>query len=125
MDKIVHFELPADDMSRASKFYSGVFGWGMQEVPEMKYTMIRTVEVDEKTQKPKEAGAINGGMFKRTTDLPVTVVTIDVSDIDAALEKVKGAGGTVVRPKVSVGPMGSIAYFKDTEGTVVGLFQNA
>lgn len=125
MDKIVHFELPADDVSRASTFYSGVFGWGMQEVPDMKYTMIHTVDIDEKTQTPKEAGAINGGMFKRTADLPVTVVTIDVSDIDAALEKVKAAGGSVVREKVSVGPMGFIAYFKDTEGNVVGLFQNA
>jgi hypothetical protein len=27
MSKVVHFEIPAEDMERASKFYENVFGW--------------------------------------------------------------------------------------------------
>mgnify|MGYP001598568886 CR=1 FL=1 len=48
MDKVVHFEVPADDMKRAQKFYSEVFGWGIQELPEMDYTIVQTMEMDEK-----------------------------------------------------------------------------
>lgn len=125
MNSIVHFELPTDNMARAGKFYQDVFGWQVQDMPEMKYAMAITTETDQQTQRPKNPGAINGGMFHRSADLPVSVVTIQVPDIDAAAEKLKVAGGTVVRPKVSVGDMGFIAYFKDTEGNVVGLWQNA
>lgn len=123
MQGVVHFEFPADDPGRASKFYQEIFGWQADAMPEMKYTMLITTEMGE-DHKPKQPGAINGGMFQRSADLPVTVVTIDVPDIDQALEDVTQHGGSVVRPKVSIGDnMGSIAYFKDTEGNVVGLWQ--
>ncbi|MBI4415048.1 MAG: VOC family protein [Candidatus Kerfeldbacteria bacterium] len=122
MNKVVHFEIPADDVERASAFYTNVFGWGMQSMPDMGYTLIRTVDVDEKTQMPKEAGAINGGMFKRTAELPVPVITIGVDDVDAALKKVDAKGGAILRGKMPVGDMGFVAYFKDTEGNVVGLW---
>ncbi|VVB85161.1 Uncharacterised protein [uncultured archaeon] len=29
MEKVVHFEIPADDLERAQKFYRNVFGWKM------------------------------------------------------------------------------------------------
>ena len=35
MDKVQHFEIPADDMARAKKFYGSVFGWRIQDVPGM------------------------------------------------------------------------------------------
>ena len=40
MDKVVHFEVPADDVSRAKKFYSEYFGWQMQDIPEMNEPII-------------------------------------------------------------------------------------
>ena len=58
MDKAVHFEIPADDLERAQKFYKSVFGWKMEQFPEMEYIMIRTTPVDEKHM-PVEPGAIN------------------------------------------------------------------
>jgi len=30
MDKVVHFEIPADDVDRAKDFYGSVFGWQLQ-----------------------------------------------------------------------------------------------
>ncbi len=27
MDRVVHFEIPADDLERAKKFYGSIFGW--------------------------------------------------------------------------------------------------
>jgi predicted enzyme related to lactoylglutathione lyase len=53
------------------------------------------------------------------------VVTIDVDDIDAALTKVGELGGKVVRAKMSVGDMGFAAYFTDSEGNLLGLWQTA
>lgn len=124
MNKVVHFEIPADDLSRAKKFYQDTFGWQLQDVPDMSYTMVRTTETDEKWM-PKEPGAINGGMLKRNDAVPVPSFAIDVGNLDEAIEKVKKAGGVIIKGKTSVGPMGFIAYFKDSEGNILSLWQNA
>ena len=123
-DKVVHFEIPADDLKRAEKFYEKTFGWSINSMPEMKYTIVRTAEVDEKFM-PKEVGSINGGMFKRTDDLKNVVITIDVKNIDKSLKIIEKNGGNILRKKTNVGDMGFVAYFKDTEGNIVGLWENA
>ena len=92
MGKVVHFEIPADDVSRAKKFYSTVFGWKMNDMPEMEYVMVGTTESDENGM-PKQPGAINGGMMKRQDPLKHPVVTIDVESIDRALADVKRTAG--------------------------------
>ncbi|TMI31921.1 hypothetical protein E6H29_04210 [Candidatus Bathyarchaeota archaeon] len=74
---------------------------------------------------PTEPGAINGGMTKRQDPVKNTVITIDVSDIDSSLKSIEKLGGKVVQKKQPVADMGFTAYFKDTEGNVVGLWQNA
>ena len=124
MGEVVHFEIPADDLSRAKKFYSTVFGWRANEMPEMEYAMIGTTESDENGM-PKQPGAINGGMLKRQDPVRHPVVTIDVENMDDALAKVKKNGGQIVREKLPVGEMGFAAYFKDSEGNVLGLWQNS
>jgi len=123
MGKVVHFEIPADDLSRAKKFYGSVFGWKMSEVPQMEYVMLGTTESDENGM-PRQPGAINGGMLKRQDPVRHPVVTIDVESIDDALAEVKKNGGQVVREKLPVGDMGFTAYFRDSEGNVIGLWQN-
>ena len=124
MDKIVHFEIPADNLARAKKFYSTVFGWKMNEMPEMDYVLVQTVEPNENGI-PKVPGAINGGMLKREDPVKSPVVTISVKSIDEAAKTIEKNGGKIIRPKMPVGDMGFAAYFKDTEGNAVGLWQNA
>jgi predicted enzyme related to lactoylglutathione lyase len=124
MDKVVHFEIPADNLARAKKFYNTVFGWNMNEMPEMDYVMVGTAESNENGM-PKEPGAINGGMLERQDPVKSIVVTIDVKDIDRAATMIEKNGGKIVRSKMPVGDMGFAAYFKDSEGNVVGLWQNA
>jgi len=123
MDKVVHFEIPFDDKEKCTEFYKKVFSWEIQDMPEMNYTIARSCEVDDK-QMAKEVGAINGGMFKRADDLKSPMLTINVSSIDETLDSVKENGGEVVREKSEVGDMGYIAYIKDSEGNVVGLWQD-
>ena len=126
MRKVVHFEIPADDVERAKRFYGSIFGWELQDVPGMDYTSLVTTPVDEQSQLPREPGAINGGLFRRSADAPSTpVVTIDVDSVDDALKQIEAAGGSVVRPRTELPGMGAFAYFTDPEGNVVGLWENA
>jgi uncharacterized protein len=124
MDKVVHFEIPADDQERAKKFYQDTFGWQLQDMPGMEYAIATTIEMDE-NQQPKEAGAINGGIGKRSERLNTPSFAIHVKDIDEALTKIKASGGSAVTEKMPVGEMGSMAYFKDSEGNVLSLWQAA
>ena len=52
MGKVVHFEIPTDDLERAKTFYGSVFGWQLQtmNMGDEDYTIAMTGPVDEKTQ---------------------------------------------------------------------------
>jgi uncharacterized protein len=123
MDSVVHFEIPFDDKARASKFYADTFGWKLADMPQMSYVMAQTAPSGE-NQMPKEPGAINGGLFARPKEAPHPVLYLAVSSIDQALKKVASAGGKVVTPKTPIPGMGAYARIADTEGNVVGLFEN-
>ena len=125
MSKVVHFEIPADDLDRAKNFYGSVFGWELQTMPmnEGEYTSVKTTDVDEQTQLPTEPGAINGGMFVRDERLTTPVITIDVDGIDDSLKQIEAEGGSTVTPRTAIPGMGAFAYFKDPEGNVMGLWE--
>jgi predicted enzyme related to lactoylglutathione lyase len=127
MDKVVHFEIPADDVARAKDFYSSVFGWQLNtmQIGEGEYTIVQTTPIDDNSQLPVEPGAINGGMMQRSADTPYPVITIGVDGIEASLKQVGAAGGSVVTPRTEIPGMGAFAYFKDPEGNVLGLWENA
>ena len=40
--KVVHFEVPYDDVDRATSFYKDIFGWQIQSVPELSYHLVST-----------------------------------------------------------------------------------
>jgi predicted enzyme related to lactoylglutathione lyase len=124
MGGVVHFEIPADDQERARNFYRQALGWRIDPMPEMNYNVVITTAMDEETGRPTEPGAINGGMMAREGDLRNPVITVDVDDIDATLKTVEQLGGSVIAPKDSIPGMGFFAYFKDTEGNIMGLWEN-
>lgn len=125
MGKVVHFEVPADDMERAKKFYQDVFGWKIMSVPmdAGKYEMVHTGPVDANMM-PTQTGFINGGMTMRSELKEGPVMIIDVENIDEHLVKIEAAGGVVVAPKMAVGNMGLYARVKDSEGNIIGVWQN-
>ena len=124
MDKVVHFEIPYDDLERAKKFYIEAFGWKINTIPEMNYNIVHTTDVDEK-QIPKEKGAINGGMYKRDKESSKTpVLVINVKDIDESLKKAEKFGAKIFRKKMEVGGMGLYAQIKDSEGNIIGVWQD-
>ena len=122
--RLVHFEVPFDDAERARGFYRDIFGWGLTELPQMGYTLVTTGPVSEQGA-PSEPGYINGGMMHRDGPVSCPVVVIDVDDIDLTLAAVAEHGGATVLPRQAVGQTGFAAYFSDSEGNLMGLWQSA
>lgn len=122
--RVVHFEVPFDDVDRATSFYRDVFGWQVQSAPELQYHLVTTGPVGDQGM-PSEPGFINGGMFARQPTVSQPVITIDVDDIDATLAEIESRGGSTVEKKSPVGDMGFAAYFTDCEGNLLGLWQSA
>jgi|SRR3989338_5537119 len=123
MDKVIHFEITIEDFERAMKFYNSVFNWEILKVPEFDYAIVHTIEIDKQTQMPLEKGVINGGMMKRNEKIQNPVITINVTNINESIEKLKSAGGEIIMEPFKVGDMGISAYFKDSEGNVLGLWE--
>ncbi|MEV6964582.1 VOC family protein [Hamadaea sp. NPDC051192] len=121
--QVSHFELPVDDLARASEFYSKVFGWNVFTIPTGS-TLVGTTPSDA-DGRPTVPGGINGGLAVRGGAITTPVVTVTVEDIDASLQAVEEHGGKRVQEKVSVGDFGFVAYVTDSEGSVLGLWQNA
>jgi predicted enzyme related to lactoylglutathione lyase len=122
--RVVHFEIPFDDADRALGFYREVFDWQIQPMPEMNYNIVSTGPATEEGM-PSEPGYIGGGMMQRQEPVGTPVITLDVPDIDAALVAVEKNGGSAVGEKLAVGEMGFAAYFNDSEGNLMGLWQSA
>ncbi len=126
MNRIVHFEIHADDVERAAKFYRGIFNWeiGKWAGGNMDYWFVMTAPKDS-----KEHG-INGGLIKRPNPLTdklcganAFVCTIAVDDYEKYAEKILSAGGRVAMPKFAIPGMAWQGYFIDTEGNTFGLHQ--
>jgi uncharacterized protein len=121
--RVVHFEVPYDDADRARAFYSDVFGWEIEPMPELEYNFVQTGPTED-TGMPTEPGYIGGGMFQRLEEVGRPVITIDVDDLTKALATIAEHGGAAVGEPQEVGDMGLAAYFTDSEGNLMGLWQS-
>lgn len=121
--RVMHFELPTDDLGRAGKFYEEIFGWSVTPQGESA-ARVGTVPSDEYGQ-PTEPGGINGGLAARGGAITSALVTVHVTDIEDSLRRVEQAGGKQVQGKEPVGDFGFVAYISDPEGNTVGLWQFA
>ena len=122
-NSVVFFELPVDRLERAKKFYEKAFGWKITDNPALKVYMVGTAPSD-KRGRSTEPGAINGLMSLRSDADATPTFTIGVHDIDAAVQKVRNNGGKIIQAKWEIPGVGWGAYFKDTEGNRVQLFQS-
>lgn len=109
---IVHVEFSAQDREAAGKFYADLFGWKVQQLPEMDYAMYDT------------GGDVGGGFNPVSESNPAgsTLVSISTDDIDATLAKAVSLGGKTVVPKTEIPDMGWFGIFSDPTGNMVGLF---
>jgi hypothetical protein len=123
MDKVTWFELPADDTSRAGKFYSTVFGWNTSDMGGGSLVALTTPSDDNFT--PLEPGAINGDISPKSEGFDRPTIVITVKDIDAKIKMVEEAGGKVVLPrKDHIEMKMAWALVADTEGNTIGILQD-
>ncbi len=121
MNKVSHFHIPVDDMDRAKKFYSNIFGWEIGETG--KYRLVITTPID-KSGRPKEHGGINGALYVRGRPQAAISIVIRVSSIDDYLKKIEEGGGLIITKKTPAdNNIGFHAEFYDTEKNIIGLWE--
>ena len=128
MNRVVHFEIHAADPMRAIDFYTKIFGWKFAPYgPPDSYWLITTGE-----SKPENTG-INGGLVKRMgpnpdPKAPTPVIgypcTIDVVDLDKTAASIMANGGTLALAKNAIPGLAWLAYYKDTESNIFGIYQS-
>ncbi|NQV38063.1 MAG: VOC family protein [Candidatus Marinimicrobia bacterium] len=117
MGRVVHFEIAADDMERAVKFYKEVFGWDIKKWGgPIDYWLTTTGDDD--------TPGINGGILPRDPNYPGVMNTIAVESVDKAVAVIEKNGGNIIAPKAPVPGVGWFAYFADTEGNVQGIMED-
>ena len=113
---IVHFEIPATDAERLSRFYSTVFGWKIEKapMPGLDYWLIST---------GPQGKSVGGGMYRKTRpdDRPRNFVLVE--KIDPAIVAFLAAGGSEVVGKREVPGMGWSFIGADPEGNVIALWE--
>jgi predicted enzyme related to lactoylglutathione lyase len=126
MNRIVHFEIYANDTERAKKFYSDIFGWTYQDWSFNGTPYFGVLTAPEGSKEP----GINGGLLKRAGPMPSGsdpvigyCCTIQVENIDETIAKIEKLGGTLALAKQAIPGMAWQAYYKDTEGNVFGVHQ--
>ena len=110
-------ELMTGDLARAKSFYGTVIGWQFEEMPMADGAKYTLAKVD---------GVPVGGMMDKAAAGMPDVPThwgayVHVTDVDAAVAKVAGAGGKVLQPCFDVPGVGRIAMIQDPTGAVLGI----
>ena len=114
MPTIMHFEIPADNVERATSFYAKLFGWEIKEIPGMDYWMITT----------SGENPVGGGMTKRQNPGQAIVNYIDVPSVDKYAAEIEKLGGKVILRKTAIPEMGYFAICLDTENNTFGIWEN-
>ena len=115
MNRVVHFEISANDPEKVISFYKKVFGWKITKWDgPQDYWLVKTGD---------NGPGIDGAIFKPNELFSGTVNSINVEDIDAYLDKVRHHSGQVVVDKMAIPDVGYLAYCKDVEGTLFGITQ--
>jgi predicted enzyme related to lactoylglutathione lyase len=114
------FEIPADDLARAQKFYEAIFDIKMVplDMPQFKMRMFPI-------ENPMDIGGAlchAPGFYKpSTTDGPLIYLNAN-PDVQNVLDKIEAAGGKIVVPKTEISPeYGYMAMFIDSEGNRIAL----
>jgi len=114
---IVWFDIPADDMGRAKKFYGSLFGWKISPIPGMPdYLHIDTGGPD---------ASPDGGILARQQPGQQITSYVGVASVSQSMKKVEKLGGKVCVPKTAVMEMGFFAVCQDPEGNTFALWERA
>ena len=111
--RIVHFELPSDNIDPANRFYEDLFGWKMEKIPgPMEYWMFAASAYNKGEQ------TTSGGVMERKMPDEQITIYIAVNSVNEYAKKVEELGGKVIKPKTEVPSYGWFAVCMDTENNI-------
>ncbi len=115
-NRIVHFEIPANQPESLTRFYGELFGWKFQRAPfpDMEYWLCETGSGEP---------GINGAIMQKQNAQHPWMNYVSVENIDETIEKATQLGAQVALPKTPIPGVGSIAALVDPQGNAVGLWQ--
>ncbi len=114
----VHVELNTSDPEKAKAFYSKLFDWQLEDMPnpappDGAYTVVKVGE------------GTGGGIMKQVPGGPTGwLAYVSVEDVSAATQKAKSLGGKIMKDVTEVPGMGWFSFFEDPTGAVLGLWQS-
>jgi uncharacterized protein len=112
MNMICHYEIPSTDFTKSKAFYENLFGWTIQEVPDMSYMMFG-----------EEGQGVGGGFNKVEAVVNEGIqIYIEVEDIPATLARARELGGEVQMDKSQIPGHGFMAFIGDCCGVKIGLW---
>ena len=118
MPTIVHFDISADDVERAKKFYEELLDWKWERPPGMTdYYLIETKDLHG------EKG-VGGGLAKRNDPGESITNFIGVDSVKEYASKVEKLGGKVIQTKMPVPGWGYLVVCLDTENNTFGLWED-
>ena len=117
-NRVVHFEIPANEPEALTKFYRDLFGWTFQKapIPGVEYWLCDT---------GSDGPGINGAVMQRQNPQQTWMNYVDVASIDVAIDKATKLGAQVALPKMPVPGVGAVAAIIDPQGNVCGLWEKA
>ncbi|MEM1333286.1 MAG: VOC family protein [Actinomycetota bacterium] len=124
MRKIGWFDIYVDDMERAQAFYETVLDTTLEPMDDPNDPSARMRAFGDDFVSHGAGGAL----VKLAHAQPGpggSMVYFSCDDCAVEQARVVGAGGTVVRPKSSIGDHGFVAIATDTEGNMIGLHSQA
>lgn len=119
---VVWFEIYVDDMARARKFYEVVFEYEFSEmpVPDTGEEMEMVFFPANMESKNTASGALVH-MPGFSAGGNSTIVYFMSEDCAIEEARVEQAGGSVFKPKMSLGDYGFMSLVQDTEGNMIGI----
>ncbi len=119
-NNLKHFAVHANDVERARVFYEKTLGWRFTPWGPPGFFLIKTGTDDD----PGVQGALQGRR-EVVAGKPMFgfECTIGVSSIDETIAAVEANGGKIVMPKFTIPTVGTLIFFEDTEGNVVGAME--
>jgi predicted enzyme related to lactoylglutathione lyase len=109
----VHVELMTTDVAKAKAFYTGLFDWQLEEIPEMDYTLIKVGE------------GTGGGMMKTVQpDSPSCwIAYVLVDDATVATENARALGAAICKEVTEIPGIGWFSVITDPTGATLALWQ--
>ena len=114
---IVWFEIPADDIARAKKFYGQLFGWEINPLPVAAFPDYQHIDTGGAEASP------DGAVMKRMYPEQTITQYVLVPSVTKHVAKVEKLGGSICKPKTAVPGMGYFAICQDTENNTFALWE--